>query len=377
MPFKKLGPLPMRSSPPSPELRFSCDATAHKSPASPLYSESAEMKSLRERLYARPDFSDIPADSLERLFCSLRGYLHQQAAVPDYDEASRAAELGEAVLHELERRGAQRRTATDLTFSSPYGYFEEDWEARFRKHDSLREAKMAALLDRQRADRAHFEKVWTFEMPRRYRKPSSQLLQLRKQEKALALCGDFDGAKAVHEQVLDLQQREWQGHQSLLVADYGKALAQLEAKQQAQIELLEDTRAHERDILGDQYEKAKCAVINRQIVVATKIMEAEKGYRMTNREKPPIGRESRFALSADRSGVEDVLLEPLTAPNEPTFREAYQKRKREIEQRKREFHQKNATATLAKYTLTFAESDGEWDEEEAVKALGEVGDGLE
>jgi hypothetical protein len=114
---------------------------------------------------------------------------------------------------------------------------------------------------------------------------------------------------------------------------------------------MRQTREHWRKVLMQRYECQKVAVTNRELVVETKRREIEKGYRTMNRPKPPIGTESGYALAGDKTGAEDVLLKPLTPPNDPRLVDAEKRRRREVNRRKLQYHIRNAEATLAKYSL--------------------------
>jgi hypothetical protein len=344
------------------------------------------MKTLREQLYENEDFTAIETSKLESLFCSLREYSHQQGSQMQYDGAQRAAALSRLVCDELKLRDPVRES-DQSTFLNNYGSFEDSWQRRFEEFDADTDAKMRALQDRQRTERRDFERTWNQDMPRQYRKPSPGLLQLRRVEKSLALCGQFDGAKAVHAEVEATAVREWDQQQQSLIRDYQSAHQKLAQRHESEVANMRQTRAHWRTVLQQRYEQEKVAVTNRELVVETKRKEIQKGYRTMNRAKAAIGTGSGYALAGDETGAEDVLLGPLKPPNDPQLVEVEKRRRREMNRRKLEYHRQNAEATLAKYSLNpdmqpaNDEADGqkeeaegrpEEEEEEQQPALTEV-----
>jgi hypothetical protein len=326
-------------------------ADAKDAPAPGAYEEAPAMRSLRERLYGARDFAGIETDALDRLYCSLREYALQKGGRREYGEAQRAWALGGAVCAELHARHAPIDPDGPRGADACTRVFEEHLKGRFGDFDADSAARAAALKAEQEIQNKKFELFWETDMPSRYRKPSPALLQLRRREKCLAVCAEFERAKAVHEEAEALSAQERMLQQATLNRDYEAAKRRWLARQAAERELLAQTRAHERAILAEQCERDRDALNNRLLVVDTRKKEAEKGYRTANRPRPGIGRAGNFSLAYDRTGIDDVLLPPLLPPNDRAAREAERKRRREEERKKWEYQQQNAEATLRKYRL--------------------------
>jgi hypothetical protein len=119
-------------------LHFSRDRRRPKTTSrdhDPAWQESAAMRSLRERLYANPDFADIDRDTLDALFCSLREYAHQQGGKSEYDAALRATQLRDAVRAELRARNPIRDLSAAASPEAEEAAFESQWRSRFDDFD--------------------------------------------------------------------------------------------------------------------------------------------------------------------------------------------------------------------------------------------------
>jgi hypothetical protein len=306
------------------------------------------MQTLREQLYSDPDFSGIETVTLDSLFCSLREYALQKGGQRDYDEAQKARDLSDKIRGELAVRNAVVDPTDPGDAESKAKAFDEFWKREFEVFDSDSAARAEALEKEQEDQRQIFEVLWQTEMPPRYRKPSTRLLHLRRMEKCLAVCAEFEQAKAIHSEAEELSVQEWEQQQALLIRDYEAAKRKLLAKQEAERELLQQTRQHERAIREEQCDRERDAITNRAFVVDVRKKEIEKGYRTVNRPKTAVGRSGTFSIAHDRIGIDDVLLAPLLPPNDPTVRVPQRKRQKEEEKKKGEFQRQNAEATLRK-----------------------------
>jgi hypothetical protein len=183
-------------------------------------------------------------------------------------------------------------------------------------------------------------------MPRKYRKPSPQLLQLHKIEKSLAVSGNFQKAKKVHLEVEQLAHIEMANAQDLLIRDYENAHRVLSEKHRQDIELFEKTRLHERSILLARYDSEKVAIDNREFVVQVRSQNPRKAKSSITTLNPPTAYQARR-----RMGAEDVLLPPLCPPNDPGMVEEQNRRRRDEERRKLALQKKHAEDVLLKYTI--------------------------
>jgi hypothetical protein len=338
----------------APRLVFSSDppkprATSQTSPKA--FRNDPDMTSLRQQLYDKPDFAEIETAKLDELFCLLREYAQQQAAIFKYDEAQRASDLGDSVRQELRVRDPIRDPSNLDEANDRRDDFESAWQRRFDEFDQDSQARIARLEDEQRAELTEFERIWGEKMPRQYRKPSLGLLQLRRIEKALATCGNFDRAKLIHREVEDSATHESDIHQANLVRDYQMAKRRLLARHGTDLANLHKTREHERTILTQQCESERVAITNRFFVVNVKRQEVEKGYRTANRARSAVGRGGGCASPYDKSGIQDVLLRPLRPPNDPEMVDDAARRRRESDKKKLEFQQRNSDMTIKRFRV--------------------------
>lgn len=309
------------------------------------------MTSLREKLYENQDFSEIETEKLQTLYGSLREYAHQQGAKMEYDEAQQALDLSNAVAEEIKSRNPQKDNEEEVqgSFTSRQSDFDGEWKKKFEDYDRITDEKKNELSEKHSIQKEEFERLWREDMPRKYRKPSHHLLQIKRIEKSLALSCQFEKAKEVHQQAQAISEQEREQQQENLIRDYNTAKKKLEEKQSSEMSRLDQQRAHGRVLLMHKYEQSKSAVDNRSIVIETRKREAQKGYRTMNRQRTAIGSTITYSVAGD--GVDDVLLAPLKAPNDPDVIEAEKKRRREINKKQLEFQKQNAQATLAKYTV--------------------------
>jgi hypothetical protein len=307
----------------------------------------------------------VETNQLNRLLSSLREYAHHEGANGNYDDAQRSWRLGEDVYRELKKRNGSC-DVDEHAFSSDNANFEAEWQAKFEEFDRDSESRLAALTSQHARQREEFERTWAEDMPRRYRKPSARLLQLKRIEKSHALSADFEHAKQIHAEAECLAAAEQSQQQENLIRDYQAAARKLSSRLDWEIANLRRTREHERSIEQEKYERAKIAIMNRVLVVDTKRKETEKGYRSMSRARSTIKAEVHL-FPGDRPGLEDVLLGPLQPPNDPALVEAEKQRKRELDRKKFEFQRQNAQATLAKYTIVGEDVDEEGNEVEEVK----------
>lgn len=361
------------SSQASKPLRFSGDNQKPKSNVRNRTTKSqqknrSEIDSLRDQVLNNPDLSEIENDQLTKLFPVLREYAHQKGAQQDYDEAQKAFDISEQVLIELKSRHVTTNNEEEVqgSFSSRQNQFEAEWERRFEEYDQKTEEKIQKLKEKQKEERDEFERAWNEDYPRRYRKPSAHLLQLKSIEKSYSVSCEFEKAKAIHAEAEALAQREYEIAQQNLFNDYNIALKQLNQKQQDDFENLIETRAHWRSIEKAKYDTEKTAYDKRSKVVVTRKAESE----IKARRKPkPTGDFSGtdFTMTVPEQ-QNDVLLPPLRPPNDPELLEEESKRRKEENKKKLEYQKQNAQTTLSKYSVDGGDYLEESREEEAKRA---------
>ncbi|OHT05270.1 hypothetical protein TRFO_27023 [Tritrichomonas foetus] len=335
---------------PAPQSR--AQSRAKSSANQPPQKSKAELEEIRNKLFDGTEFSEFTEEELNQVYPHLREYAYQKGSEEDYDEAQKAFQLSENILAELKNRNPNEDREGEIgqKFTSRQNNFEEEWQMKFDDYDENTAVRQKDLDETHEEQRTSFERLWNEDMPRRYRKPSQRLLQIKKIEKSLALSCEFERAKQIHLEAEKLAEEELQLAQANLNRDYEIALQRLLKKQEEEKQSLLETRAHLRNILMSRYEEEKSAVNNRSLVVSTRQQEAQKGYRTSKRRNEPIGTGGTFSGNADRK-LHDVLLPPLRPPNDPGFLEEDKKRKRELQKKKLAYQKNNAKATLAKYTV--------------------------
>lgn len=313
------------------------------------YREDEEMRALRERLYDDPDCQDIETPQLNRLYWSLREYSHQCGARADYDEAQRSLVLSNSVCDVLRarERGEDGASAGD----TQSGNVTAEWRKKFNDYDAETKKRLDEVDERHKKQREEFERLWREDMPRRYRKPSQKLLQVKRIEKSLAVSSQFEEAKRVHAEAAAIAAQEREQQQANLNRDYAVAKAKLEEKQKGERNQMEQTRRDGRRLLNVRAQQDKATAQNRSFVVEEKKKEILKGSRMADRARSSLNGNA-YVTAYERSSTEDVLLDPLMPPNDPEMLEQERKRKKEMNKKKRDYHHQHAAATLAKLTVS-------------------------
>jgi hypothetical protein len=295
-----------------------------------------------------PDFSPYTTDQLSAFHIYLRQYSIQKGLEQRYDDAQRAHFLSDAVLSEINRRAPIAPSGPDLVNLADQERieFESKWNRQIQDCDEKCQARRAQLDERQADERRRFEVMWMEEMPRKYRKPSPQLLQLRKIEKSLAVSGDFEQAKKIHADAEALARIEMENAQSMLIRDYEIAHHKMMQKQQQENELFEATRKEEKAVLLAQYDSEKVAIEHRDLVVQVRTQNVKKVKNERGVGKRPIAFQAH-----SRTGAENVLLPPLKPPNDPMMLEEQNRRKKDEERRKLAMQKKHAEDVLLKYSV--------------------------
>ena len=342
-----------RSVQPRSQLPFEQRQPSSRSsrPRSPPkeYREDPELGALREKLYDNPDFRDIDTDQLNRLYWSLREYAHQCGARADYDEAQRAIVLSNRICDEMKMRGSgsEGSVAFDGGGNSDLA---RKWRKEFNEYDAETRKRLGEVDERHRMQRQEFERVWREDMPRKYRKPSTHLLQVKKIERSFAVSAQFEEAKRVHAEAAVIAAQERDQQQANLNRDYAVAKAKLEDKQRMERSQVEQARRDGRRILNVRYQQSKETAQNRSFVVEDRKKETLKGSRMADRSRTSLG--NPYVVAYERSSTEDVLLDPLLPPNDPEMLEMERRRKLDVNKKKREYHNQHAAATMAKVSLS-------------------------
>jgi hypothetical protein len=333
------------------------------------FSENPEFSAMHEHLSRDADFSDYSNEKLEKFYTFLRELALQCGLAQEYDDAQSARDLSDLVLDELNHRKPAPDTGRGLVELAEQEKtdFEERWMRQLSEYDDQTRQKREQLKGRQADDEEKFEAMWMDDMPRKYRKPSCHLLQLRKIERSLALAGNYQKAKKAHLDVEQLAQIEMTNAQSQLMRDYEVARKKFVERQRQEIELFEVTREHDRSLLIAQYEAEKIAIQRREVVVQRRLEQPPAKKPKMALLNPPVVYQARDRLAGD-----DVLLPPLRPPNDPALVAEQSRRKREDGKRKFEYQRKNAERTLLRYSVdpaSIPDAVPAVEEDEAVRVI--------
>ncbi|KAK8900258.1 hypothetical protein M9Y10_002581 [Tritrichomonas musculus] len=376
----------------------------------PTYINDSTLIELRNRFYENPDFESVDNDTLQKLQAHLREYIQDRALFEDYDNAEKATSLTELIKQEISKRpnnnsstksesnsqsnnlesssnidtnnesdnesiqNADKEADTNSNTNSDVpnndekkrlSDFEEKWKNKFENFDQGTDQKIKELEEKQSSQLEEFEKIWSTEKPQKYRKASSQLLQLKKIERTLALSGQFDQARTIHSEAEKLAAKEQKELQTILIRDYRSAKENFLSKQRQEKQKLIDSRQETRSTMEIQKNAEYNKLLKRNVVVQDKLKEAQRG---TMRErsgviKPDYGT-SVSNLNQNKAKVNDNIIPPLFAPNDPNFVEEDERRMREKRKKQLEFHKINADKSLLEYTVQ-PSPRGENDEDNA------------
>jgi hypothetical protein len=308
--------------------------------------DDPECIQLRDQLYEKEDFSEVDRNQLIRLCNHLREVSNQYALAQDYLSAIQASDLLIKSRQELIQRNADAgQTGDAQTEEEAREKFEASWSKKFSDYDQESKTRRDRLLEQQSNIEQEFERVWSEEMPRKYRKPSARYLQLKEQERALAISRDFDGANSLHRQNEALLHEETEAAQHSLKVDYKNARVKFTEKQRSDLESSDQLRKNGRILLQQQYERARLQFERRLAVM--RVGGVVRGARHRNLN-PELGAPVE-AIIETKSKLRDVLLPPLIPPNDPSVIEEDRRREEEQKARSQQFSRWNAQRTLSRY----------------------------
>lgn len=344
-PFSRLSPV--RRNTAAPFVTRSEISNQRSITAKP-FSDDPEFSSLREKLYIDPNFSECTNEKLEELHSYLREYSLNRGLHEDYDEAQRARELSNKVMNEISRRNTNTDTNSNLSesFENKKNQFTSKWDKKLNDYDDETAKKRKILQDKLDDEKDKFEELWRNEMPRKYRKPTPHLLQLKTIEKSYAVSGDFIKAKSAHQEFEKQANSEAELAQRNLIRDYEIALKKFSEKQKKEILLFEESRKHHRNCLTAQQENEQNMILNREKIVQKRSNENQKPKSRLQYLSSTV-----IYQASKKSDMDDVLLPPLKPPNDPKMKEEKQKKKREMDKIKSEYYKKHAEETLKRYTV--------------------------
>jgi hypothetical protein len=120
------------------------------------------------------------------------------------------------------------------------------------------------------------DNLWKNRMSYKYRKPSPRLLQLMRQEEAMAKAGDFDQAEEFRAAIDKISQLEGHAAQLQFERDYKQARAKVVARNEEELKKKHEKVQGERALLVQNYNKEKVGFMNRFKVVEFKRTVSQK-----------------------------------------------------------------------------------------------------
>jgi hypothetical protein len=225
---------------------------------------------------------------LLRLLAHLREYSQDQGLQEKYEEALRARDLADKVRATIQSRTPSRAGAFDHLTSSSED-FEANWAEQFSAFDEKMSKKRYALKLRHQEQMAEFEREWSEAMPRKYRKPSQNLLQLKAMERSLAISGQYNQAKLIHAEADVVATHEAEGLQANLIRDYRLSKERQIRRQRWDEEKLEHDIEQLRINLETKKQRESDQRANRDLVVEDLKAEGSKiGRERSGTVKPKL-----------------------------------------------------------------------------------------
>ncbi|EAX90125.1 hypothetical protein TVAG_088180 [Trichomonas vaginalis G3] len=306
----------------------------NKKPETPKNNENLTMKSylddpeciqLREDIANGGSISDVETEKLTVLTAHLREYAVQCGKERNYSEAKMANSIFDFVNGELSIRKSQ--VVVDRSLENK---FEEDRNDLIQKHKEQRDdltqrfnEKRKKLDEKLNEETEKFEEQWRTEMPRKYRKPSSALLELIDKEDRFAKAGDFDGAAIVKKEVDALEEKEARTAQKQMIKDYKSAKRKLENKQNSERETFENKYNHQLECLIAQQKIELEQSDNRMNVINQKQIEQLKEPVKSTKIMPAHAQTHIPVAQRER------ILPDLIAPNDEEKIQEFERKERE------------------------------------------------
>ena len=306
------------------------------------YLDDPDCISLRESLLKDPDFTKIEDDKLQKLNSHLREYLTDLSIHEKYDEAKQISLLSDYTKLEIQtrKRNASITSRSIASNRETKERIRQDFDEQIRVLNERLDEKIEKIKEQQKDEIEKFENTWSTEMPRKYRKPSQKLLELKEIERNLALSNDFEGAKRIHAEAVTMAEQETKAAQKLLVKDYRQARAQMEEKHKRDINTVETIRERKTNVLNQQRDKRIKELDNRDIVLQMKEKEYETGFR--ERSNPNNIQPTYGSCRRRVQQPVDTLLGDLLPPNDKKFEEEEKRINAERRRKQQEFQRKNA-----------------------------------
>ena len=327
---------------------------------------------MRTSLTENYDISHYTHEELNQLAEHLREYSAFCALQREYDEAADANKLYEKIRSEIQVTNINELCGINDE-SVPYSELKRAKQQQFmddlKEYDYHTTQKRDELEARLNEELEEFEFNWKENMPRKYRKPSTKLLELYEIERRFGLTGKFEEAKKVKAEADALQAVEMNQAQKRLVHDYTVAKSKFDQQQEKERKIFEETREHWRAIMISKHNLEMENLLNRKNVLSIKQNES-KCVKESSIDPPKVDKFNNGGAAVYRRenvAPKDILLPPLIAPNDDRIKDmqmkeieiqrnknqqfrAYQKQK-EIEDNRSDFSSRQNSARSGRSDL--------------------------
>ena len=331
LPKKRVEPVNQRQNSKQVENEYSYINEKQK-----LLINSKNLISIREELLkenSNVNLSDFDIVTLNQLSEHLREYSACCVLQRQYDEAEQANALYERVKDEIQMNNLNknencendRYDDEDIPYSELRKAKLQQFKDELENYDRITIKKRQELEEKLLNDIEIFEENWKENMPRKYRKPSSKLIELYEIERKFGLTGQFQEAKKIKSEADKLQSIEMAQAQKRLVHDYTIAKNQFDKQQAKEREIFEDTREHWRSVVIARQKVEMEAIKNRKTVLTVKQTEPKVIKESSIDQQAKLNDQYNNGGAAvyrkENVAPRDILLPPLLAPNDEKMKE--------------------------------------------------------
>jgi hypothetical protein len=272
---------------------------------------------LREQTLDSHDFSGLADDDLDLLIAHLKEYVKCSAADGRYEEARQCKSLyNDAMQTRYHRIHDRIRSDSPRTrLQAVRREQQELWDRELEEHDQDTQDKIEQLRRKHDLELKKFELHWqTEDTLRKYRKPSSRLLQMWRMEKYLARTEKFTDAEILKLETEELARRERALGQAAANRDFHTEHERLLNRQRKEYDLLVATQQHWREVLVSRQKKERAVIENKDLAVEAKQKEP---CRQRDAQLTAVARNSRkkrFSASSEISFRYTTVLPPPVSP---------------------------------------------------------------
>ena len=321
-------------------------------PPTKSYLNDPDIVSLREALDDGQSVTDEETATLRKLYVNLREFETQKRAEEDYTAAKKARDQAEAVLAEIQSREPKARAFSGpVATTDAKASYRNKWRESAAEFDKVTAEKRNNIIARQQQRMDRFNEHWGKDMPRKYRKPSFRLIQLKKMEHSFAASGDYDQASKYHREAEQLAREETNRAQKRLVQDYKVAQNNIYQRQANELQHFDSSRADAKRVMQSKLMNEMRAAMNRDNVLKQRRVSGDLGSDGQRRSQTwkkvtiPVPVKAEVERS---KGFQKTLLPPLKPPNDPALEVEEYRNRREKARQAKAFERRKAQEKAAR-----------------------------